>query len=1005
MKRKMKMKKNKIKALVLAAALLASAATTVLAADEAQSEVIEIESADDLIALAALCRLDTWSVGKTVVLRADISLEGTAFGSIPSFAGEFDGNGHTISGFAPTDTLTPAGLFGTLQQTGTVKNLTLGGTVMPDGDAQTVGGLVGENYGTVINCVFTGQVVGAANTGGLVGLNAASGTVVGCTARGTVCGSDKTGGIVGCNLGSVFSCVNEANINTVGVDPTIDPEKLSLDFLTDVSKLKSMDVSSAAMDTGGIAGYSTGFLKDCANRAAVGYPHIGYNVGGVVGRSCGYVAACTNSAEINGRKDVGGIAGQTEPYLEKDLSESELVKLERQLDELDALLDTALRHAEGASAALTARLNGIASCVSDAAEATRDIRTSGTIESTVTGSAAGRADGSATVTPLEGALGGGIQAGGGSASLGGIEAGDGSLIVGNAHGGEGTLSAGVGGSLSGSAAGEGSALLGAELDALTQIDISTDLAGLSSSLYGMAGQMSMLGDELNGASEELSNDAIKIKAKINEITEGGFALLTGSEGTRLTDTSDSADLEQITLGKVYACASGGEVRGDLNVGGVVGAMGIEYSLDPEDDLNVDIDRTTKRSYELRAVVQQCENTGTVCAKRNYVGGIAGKMDLGLVAQCESYGSVSSESGSYVGGVAGLCGATIRHCFVKCSLSGGKYVGGVVGSGVEETKSGTSSTVAGCCVMAEITDGEQYIGAISGAYAGVFLENYFVSSVSEDVAGINGRSYTGCAQPLTYAELLARFEQTDESETVAALPDAFQSFFLRFVADGETLRAETFSYGDSFSDDVFPDLPQKEGFYAHWNRTELGALHFDTTVTAVYEPYLSALAGGGTRDGERPIFLVEGDFGETDALAASAMALTPDALPLPSGIWDAVKKSLCEGKLSTRVVEQWQLTLPEGGAHTFRYLPPNGDAEHMEVYVLRNGTWRESETEVIGSYVSFRTGGSEVQLAVVHSQNMWWARLIVAALLLAAAWLIVRLTFAACKRVRRKREKK
>ena len=35
---------------------------------------------------------------------------------------------------------------------------------------------------------------------------------------------------------------------------------------------------------------------------------------------------------------------------------------------------------------------------------------------------------------------------------------------------------------------------------------------------------------------------------------------------------------------------------------------------------------------------------------------------------------------YAGGVAGLTYATVRNCVSKCSLSGKKYVGGIVGNG-------------------------------------------------------------------------------------------------------------------------------------------------------------------------------------------------------------------------------------------------------------------------------------------------------------------------------------
>ena len=746
----------------------------------------------------------------------------------------------------------------------------------------------------------------------------------------------------------------------------------------------------AAMDTGGIAGYSSGIVESCINKATIGYPHIGYNVGGIVGRNCGYLHSCENTADIFGRKDVGGIAGQMEPYIAQNLTESTLAKLERQLGELDVLLDAAMEHADGVSNAITNRLNGIAGSMGAAGNAAKDIRTTGTISGNVTGSGETSGEGGITVTPGEGTTGGSVS----------VE--------------DGSVSVEIGGSISGGVAGEGSASGNGSLDAQTQINISTNMAGLASSLYGMAGQMSMLSGELDGASEELMADVELIRAKINEITETGFSLIMGDGEDDVIIDSSEINIDLITLGKASYCTNQGAVNGDINVGGIAGCMGMEYSLDPEDDVTVSIDGSTKRKYEVKAVIQHCENTGTVIAKRNYAGGIAGKMDLGLIAQCESYGSVSSESGNYVGGIAGICGSTIRHCFSKCTLSGSKYVGGIVGSGVEEDRSGESSTVAACYAIVTITDYKQYAGAISGDYAGIFLENYFVSG---ELAGINRMSYTGCAEPVSYDELIALFtvseepdadeseaneettdteaEETTETEPAVVvppmeLPDEFKKFNLNFVVDGEVIYSEIFDYGASFTEDVFPEIPAKDGYYANWDRTELHDLKFDTTVTAVYIPYITAVSSTDARNGTQSVFFVEGQFADSDFLTVEAMALSSADFDIPDGIWDGICKSFVHGKLNTEVVEQWHMILPDDGLqiHRVRYLPPDGKAESMDVYTMQDGQWVKLETKVIGSYVTFPMEGNDAQIAVVSTIQVWWVWVIAALMLLILITLIV-----------------
>lgn len=82
-----------------------------------------------------------------------------------------------------------------------------------------------------------------------------------------------------------------------------------------------------------------------------------------------------------------------------------------------------------------------------------------------------------------------------------------------------------------------------------------------------------------------------------------------------------------------------------------------------------------------------------------------------------------------------------------------------------------------------------------------------------------------------------------------VPEELLHLTLRFVARGKVLKRQTFGYGDSFTADDFPEAPKKDGCYADWNVTDLSDLRFDTTVTAVYRPYVTALAAGDTADGE------------------------------------------------------------------------------------------------------------------------------------------------------------
>ncbi|MGM9587619.1 MAG: hypothetical protein ACI3VA_09050, partial [Candidatus Limivicinus sp.] len=585
------MKKFNVLARILAFALAALLCLgLVLPAAAVENEnYIYIRTAEDILELAENCRLDSWSVGKTVTLKADISLDGIDFQPIPSFGGTFNGGGYTISGLALYDSITPAGFFGTLQETAVIRNLTLSGTVSPSGKAENVGGIAGENYGYLYNCEFTGTIKGKTSVGGIVGLNGTTGKIVNCKTSGSMKGEKMTGGIVGCNLGIVESCENSSFINTVSADKTFNPEDIDLTFVLDISKLSSLDTNNAASDTGGIAGYSSGIIGKCENYGTIGYPHVGYNVGGIAGRSCGYLYSCENTALVYGRKDVGGITGQMEPFIASNLTESTLSKLQRQLDELDVLLNRAMEDAGNGMGSVTSRLNNMAGNVGGAASGLKDIQTTATIEGSATGSADGEGGGSITVTPpqLDVEVGGGGVTGGGVVITPGGGAG-GSITVGG-----GEISGGL---TEGGVSGEGSSSSSGNVSASTQITMTTSLSGVASSLYGLSSQMRALSGEMAGMTGTLKADIEAINEKVNEVSDTAYDLFLGDGDKDVLIDSSEMDIDLITLGKLYQCSNSGGISGDINIGGIAGTMALEYELDPEDDLATQIDASERRKY-------------------------------------------------------------------------------------------------------------------------------------------------------------------------------------------------------------------------------------------------------------------------------------------------------------------------------------------------------------------------------------------------------------------------
>lgn len=158
-------------------------------------------------------------------LTANINLNEkawTAFGEydyndVPNsgFAGTLDGDRHIVSGLKSTE-----GLVSCLSSTGTVKNLTVIGTVS---GSSHVGGIAAASSGTVENCLFDGTVTNSSNStsaGGIVGRAFNGNRIVNCVNTGDIkntCTSHNStlniGGIVGYTYGTVENCYSTGNVS------------------------------------------------------------------------------------------------------------------------------------------------------------------------------------------------------------------------------------------------------------------------------------------------------------------------------------------------------------------------------------------------------------------------------------------------------------------------------------------------------------------------------------------------------------------------------------------------------------------------------------------------------------------------------------------------------------------------------------------------------------------------------------------------------------------------
>ena len=508
---------------------------------------------------------------------------------------------------------------------------------------------------------------------------------------------------------------------------------------------------------------------------------------------------------------------------------------------------------------------------------------------------------------------------------------DTTIVAGGVAGG---IGAGIGAGVGGSVSGEGSADLNSEIT-VTVPDIKLDASDkvtaarndLSSSLNNISERVSSLTNNTGSNAQNLIDDLRAVADQMEQIGR----TIAGAMDEKTTDDiyRDISDGDTIkdTEGKVLNCVNYGDVQADLNAGGITGAMARENDLDPEDDIQVVGSDSLNFTYKTRVVLRQCVNHGTVSAKKQNAGGIVGNMEMGMVLGALNLGTLDAEDAANVGGVAGKSSAPIRQSSAKCRLTGKSQVGGIAGTGKEITDCWSLVVVDAC---------DEARGAIAGTVAdnSTLERNYFVSS---SLAGVDGVSYAGQAEPMDF----------DSFVQLENLPDAFRSMTVTFRADGKTVRTFSMNYGDELPKASLPEVPAKDGYYGTWGDFEGGVITFDETVDAVYTAYDQLMESDRTREDGKAILMVEGNFPDTASLT---IAESGEAAP---------------GTL----LESWQLTLngTDGqDRHSMRYLP-TVSPERTAIYVKgADGAWRKADTRVDGSYVVFEMSTDETVFCAVQT---------------------------------------
>lgn len=494
--------------------------------------------------------------------------------------------------------------------------------------------------------------------------------------------------------------------------------------------------------------------------------------------------------------------------------------------------------------------------------------------------------------------------------------------------------------------------------------LSGSLTNLQMSMQSMVNGVGNAIGAISGSISAMSAQVEQMRATLGNIKD--------AVGGTMRDVSDN-DSPDIYLGKVELCENHGNVRGDMNIGGITGAIAFENDLDFAEDIELGDNSSLNFVSEIRAVILYCQNSSDISVRHNRAGGIVGMTRFGLVKDCGSIGEIKGESADYIGGIAGESDSFIRSCNAKGRLTGTEYVGGIAGEG---------ATVSDCRSMVSIK-GHERTGAILGygvqetddngqpkLWGNVYL------SLEKDHGGIDGISYSGVAHALSNKDFFA----------LDSLSDIFRRVELSFIQENGDISVVTIESGSRIAPEVVPPINEKPGYLSHWEGLEDVAYDYDSSFHAAYTPLSATLESLQRNENGLPLLLAEGRF-----QPGSSLELIP--MDVNFHLADHEKLVAVFGYRSS-----------DGGrADTLRYRIEEPDMQLKAFALDGSGQWKPTGCDIMGSYavVDMPEDGSSVALIRVGTPLWIYAAAVAGG---SATLLLVMLISGLKKRKKRKKIK-
>lgn len=498
-------------------------------------------------------------------------------------------------------------------------------------------------------------------------------------------------------------------------------------------------------------------------------------------------------------------------------------------------------------------------------------------------------------------------------------------------------------------------------------------------------------DDLDGSNDSLRRNATSVKDEVksmkNQFRDDFDKVMdnVGETGDRISELTDNPERTSLNVysnldgkGVIVGCENKAAVKGRTRAGGISGTAAVNLKFEETDDddenenediisyadkkLNGEDDDSDKGRLEkasnssdtsVSAVIAYCTNSAEVTTKSDYAGGIIGRGYMGVVYKCADTEYITSTNGGYVGGIAGRSAGDIISSYAAVTVTGDKYLGGIVGSGNNVSD---CVSIASYISNSDTEDAEAY-GAVAG-YIGGSAKNNIYSG--EGFAGIDDVDYPGAAYAVSYTELISK----------DGIPDMFKKMRVRFIADDKIIKEVFVDYGSELLKKQIPGVPDNGEGYGEWEEFDASSITNYLRVYAEYSKFTTTL---GTGENKARV-LAEGEFTSNAELKVSDYIDSVGGCKTLFGYSTNIKDVKVPDEVKYRVLCE-------------------DSKKNLKVYVDSGRGFEERAYDIDGSYLVFNAP-SDGAFIIVKPQ-IW--KYIAAAIALAA--LLAAVVFVNRKRLR------